>query len=632
MAEGNNRLTFEASANLLALIGRELVSSDEIALIELVKNAYDAGAKHVEVGIQPPTEKEPGFIRIRDDGQGMNLADFERIFMFAGYSERPEEAKGGTRVPTGEKGIGRFATDRLGRYLTVFTKVANSPKALKVSFDWDAFRSKKKKFNEIRVPYEFTEIAELSYKESGTILVIKGLRSLWKRERLADLRHALERLLDPFHKPSNFEISLMIPGSQVLSGTIAQPRPEDPDIEVEFSVRESAKVRRKTVSGGVLQKNVSQETVQSAVDLTNLSGLTGRFLYYIKRGFRGKTKSLEAGVQLYRDGFRVEPFGSPSADWLGIATKRAKRAGHAHLVPSRLFGFVEISRLLHPGLRDTTSRQALIADEVVQALVTVLREQTEYLEDKIRTEVSEPRWRETRAKRVIELERARLHSLGIMSFGLAHEMRQPLQAIRSEADNIVKRLEALKINDREISESQAAIDENVQRMDETIALIADLARGSVEETEKFDVSELVRKECQLFARRCSALGITLDTQLPQKQEGNLSKTAVLTILLNLWKNAVDAIQEAGKEGQRRISVMLSNVPRGHILEVTDNGVGIADDIREKLFKRFTTKKTGGLGVGLYYCNLIVQAHGGEISCESEPGKGARFRVLIPDKP
>jgi len=463
MAKGDNQLTFEASAtaNLLALIGRELVSSDEIALIELVKNAYDAGAKHVEVTIQPPTEKEPGFTRIRDDGQGMNFSDFERIFMFAGYSERPEEAKGGTRVPTGEKGIGRFATDRLGRYLTVFTKVANSPRALKVSFDWEAFRSKKKKFNEIKVPYEYTEIAEFSYKDSGTILVIKGLRSLWKRERLADLRHALERLLDPFHKPNNFEISLTIPGSQALSGTIAQPRPEDPDIEVEFSVQENTKVRRRTVSGGLLQKNVSQETVSSAVDLGNLSGLTGRFLYYIKRGFRGKTKSLEAGVQLYRDGFRVEPFGSPSADWLGIATKRAKRAGHAHLVPSRLFGFVEISRLLHPGLRDTTSRQALVADEVVQALVTVLREQTQYLEDKIRTEVSEPRWRETRAKRVIELERARLHSLGIMSFGLAHEMRQPLQAIRSEADNIVNRLETLKINDKEIAESQAAIDERL---------------------------------------------------------------------------------------------------------------------------------------------------------------------------
>lgn len=631
MAKVNNRLTFEASANLLALIGRELVSSDEIALIELVKNAYDAGAEHVEVTIQPLTEKEPDFIRIRDDGQGMNFSDFERIFMFAGYSERPEEAKGATRVPTGEKGIGRFATDRLGRYLTVFTKVANSPKALKVSFDWEAFRSNKKKFNEIKVPYEYTGIAELPYKESGTILVIKGLRSPWKRERLAGLRHALERLLDPFHKPSNFEISLTIPGSQALSGTIAQPRPEDPDIEVEFSVQER-NVNRKTVSGGVLEKNISQETVPSAVDSANLAGLTGRFLYYVKRGFRGKTKSLEAGVQLYRDGFRVEPFGSPSADWLGIATRRAKRAGHAHLVPSRLFGFVEISRLLHPGLRDTTSRQALIADEVVQALVTVLRKQAEFLENKIRTEVSEPRWRETRKKRIIELERARLHSLGIMSFGLAHEMRQPLQAIRSEADNIVKRLETLKINDKEIAESQAAIDENVQRMDETIALIADLARGSVEETEDFDVSELVRKECQLFARRSNTLGITLDTELPKKQEGKLSKTAVLTILLNLWKNAVDAVQEAGKEGQGRISVMLSNGPRGHILEVKDNGVGITDDVREKLFKRFTTKKTGGLGVGLYYCNLIVQAHGGEICCESEAGKGATFRVVIPDKP
>src|SRR2546421_595024 len=115
MARKRERLSFEVSANLLSLIGRGLVSSDEIAVIELVKNAYDAGAKRVDITIQPPTDREPAFITVRDDGQGMAFADFKRIFMFAGYSERPEQAKERVRVPTGEKGIGRFATDRLGR-------------------------------------------------------------------------------------------------------------------------------------------------------------------------------------------------------------------------------------------------------------------------------------------------------------------------------------------------------------------------------------------------------------------------------------------------------------------------------------------------------------------------------------
>src|SRR5256885_7311319 len=97
------KVRFEASAHLQRLIGRDLIPNDEMAIVELVKNAYDSGAKHVHIYIQPETAKEPGLIRISDDGSGMSEEDVTRLFMFAGYSQRPDEVAEADRVPTGEK-------------------------------------------------------------------------------------------------------------------------------------------------------------------------------------------------------------------------------------------------------------------------------------------------------------------------------------------------------------------------------------------------------------------------------------------------------------------------------------------------------------------------------------------------
>src|SRR5947207_1652582 len=126
MTTKQRKLRFEASAYLQRLIGRELISTDELAVIELVKNAYDAGASSVAITIRPPSTKEPGEVTVLDDGQGMSLEGLERVFMYAGYSDRPSEVDTAARVPTGEKGIGRFAADKLGQNLTVLTRTSDA--------------------------------------------------------------------------------------------------------------------------------------------------------------------------------------------------------------------------------------------------------------------------------------------------------------------------------------------------------------------------------------------------------------------------------------------------------------------------------------------------------------------------
>jgi hypothetical protein len=348
-----------------------------MAIVELVKNAYDSGAKSVTVTLQPDLAKESGYIEIRDDGGGMTRSGLEKNFMWAGFSERPGQVARATRVPTGEKGIGRFASDRLGSDLVVQTKTKSSADALELHIDWRWFANPKKRFSEVTAPIKTIHAPELA--PSGTALKVTRLRIQWDAARIEALRLYLAELLDPLRPPADFTITLEVPGAPKLSGPIVQEVPSDPDLLIDFRILPSGEIRR-SVAEKAKPDKAEPERLSGKGTVEKLHGLSGRFLYFYKRPSVRVSHGMHAGVRLFRDGFRIEPFGSPTADWLGISEKRAKRAGHAHIVPTRLFGFVEVHRRENPEIIDTTSRQALLEGDAASALVSFLRAQVGFLE------------------------------------------------------------------------------------------------------------------------------------------------------------------------------------------------------------------------------------------------------------
>src|SRR5207249_349761 len=149
---------FEASARLKSLLGRELVADEYSAIEELVKTAYDSNATSVTISISRSWGKRDGEIEIRDNGVGMSLEDFKRQWMWAGYSTKTGKPLAGTeRIPVGEKGIGRFAADRLGDKLTIVTKKARSSDVLRVEIDWRKFAGRRKRLTDVRIPYEIIQ-------------------------------------------------------------------------------------------------------------------------------------------------------------------------------------------------------------------------------------------------------------------------------------------------------------------------------------------------------------------------------------------------------------------------------------------------------------------------------------------
>lgn len=624
----DSELRFEASAYLQTLIGRELFRRTDFAIIELVKNAYDSGATHVVITIAPPSSKEPGQITVRDDGSGMTLKEFERLFMVAGYSERPDQLDQ-PRVPTGEKGVGRFATDRLGTFLSIATKTRKQQEVLEVDIDWHDFDDRRKKFSDVRAPYRYVREPDLFPKGHGTILRLTRLRSTWDRAELTQLRAALSELLDPYDPPVNFAIEFNVAGSEKLSGPVEPPTLDAPDVEIRFRIEKNGQRKRWQRTQ---EEGRSGAQILGATDDTKLlSGLSGRLMYYIRRPRASQVDGTSPSVRVYRDGFQIQPFGDAKADWLQIGEKRAKRAGHAHIVPSRLYGFVAIKRSQHSELRDITSREALLDTAQARALVGILRDELVNLEDVIRTRVTEPRWKKNQERRAIELEQARLHALGTMSFGLAHELRQPLQAIRSEADNIVKKLAILGVEDEDIAGAQVSIDNNIRRIDKNIRFIASLSTADLDEATEVDLAALIQRECQFFEHPAAAAGVALTFNLPASQKAVVNETGIAIVITNLLTNAIQAFESAGARAQRAVTVTLKHTKSNHVIEVADTAGGIADDVSTKIFTKFVTQKTGGWGVGLYNCKLIVGAHGGTIDYETRTGVGTKFVVTLPQK-
>jgi anti-sigma regulatory factor (Ser/Thr protein kinase) len=356
-------LRLEPSAYLQRLIGRELVSNRYIALAELVKNAYDAGATEVTVTLFREKDAPPKLV-VQDNGSGMSFEEFRRVWMMPGYSEkgtpedglenaatqplparssRPAGGKSEVRALLGEKGIGRFAADKLAHRLTVITRTLREPDALRVTFNWDDFSDRRKKMSDIDIPFERVANHPFSRYGTGTRLELETLRESWELQDWRKLRRELQNLVTPFRQPKRFKIVANYVGENSKSPS---KHWESGEVRSLLETQDGYQYRFELTRGGVLRstikfpENVVKEARKQDKKLppsehrttgpTEFGPIRGAF-YYVEKLRALKGEELEPGVSLYRDGFRVEPYGRETDDWLEVKATKARRQGKAPL-------------------------------------------------------------------------------------------------------------------------------------------------------------------------------------------------------------------------------------------------------------------------------------------------------------
>jgi signal transduction histidine kinase len=180
----------------------------------------------------------------------------------------------------------------------------------------------------------------------------------------------------------------------------------------------------------------------------------------------------------------------------------------------------------------------------------------------------------------------------------------------------------------------------VQRNVENVSrLVLDILRYSTERTPERSVcspNEIVSKAVELFRDRAKEHNVMLNTALDSNlQEAYLDRDGIHNVLLNLISNAIDAcIYDADTAKSWRVTVRTklvtdANAGETILFEVTDNGMGMTDEVKTKLFTRFFSTKAGrGTGLGLLGSQKIVHEHGGEISVQSKEGQGATISVRL----
>ena len=211
-------LHFKTNTLLKNLIGKDLINDDNIGIIELVKNSYDADSDHVLLKFEGSSSNHASKIIVSDNGTGMSEEDIIDKWLNVAYSEKKFRSLESGAFLAGNKGVGRFSCDRLGAILDMVTRTKNGD-FLHLRINWEDFEIEGDKdltLQEIDVvldiideskAYDLTGIVP---KHQGTTLIISKLRSEWKRDKLISLKRDLEKFINPnqLFTDKKFEIEI----------------------------------------------------------------------------------------------------------------------------------------------------------------------------------------------------------------------------------------------------------------------------------------------------------------------------------------------------------------------------------------------------------------------------------------
>jgi signal transduction histidine kinase len=381
---------FFIDAKTLIHLGRDSIKDHTTALIELVKNSYDADALNVDVEISND------LIRISDNGFGMTKDEIINNWLRIGFSnKRVSKTSDLGRRKTGEKGIGRISADRLGANLELKSKtIIDNLVGLKVN--WDDFDIEGKDVFDIDVeiitPYEINIPKKNDVNSrTGTEIIINNIRQPWSKENIENLYNELSTLTSPFEEVQDFTINLISNIAPEFSKPVNSRYYEAAEIEVitifDGSNEVYYEIKDKYGKGNIETIDLKKfyTKIQRNLPSTLKCGpLEVRLLFFLREqssimGTEFKLRDLREfldnnfGVKIYRDKVAVKPYGFPKAqlgfDWLKIGEEKAKnpagigRGNDYTVSPNQLVGAVFISRDENNLLTDSAAREGLVESE-----------------------------------------------------------------------------------------------------------------------------------------------------------------------------------------------------------------------------------------------------------------------------
>lgn len=392
-------LNFDIKTGMKNIIGRDLITDDFIAIYELVKNSYDAHADYVKIVFNKDE------IIISDNGKGMSKLDLEKKWFAVAYSAKKDKTEDddikkdahlnnlkSRRFFAGAKGVGRFSCDRLGSKLELITSKFNSNESYRILVDWSEFeKDAQQSFNSIKIPFQTIKNDSIfpKKKNHGTILKIQKLNTKWDKQKLINLRRALEKLINPFSKENNFSIE--IEASTIISGELFENNYySSVNGIIENSILKvldlkttqiDLRLKDNLISTKIIDRGTLIYHIQEVNEYSSLIDDLEINLYFLNKSAKinfGRLMDIEpvnyGNVFLFKNGFRVQPYGNPGDDSWEI--DRRKQQGYNRFLGTReLFGKVDLITENFNEFKEVSSRDGgLVETSGKKILFDIFRE------------------------------------------------------------------------------------------------------------------------------------------------------------------------------------------------------------------------------------------------------------------
>ena len=711
----------------IASMSQAALSADApIELLDRSRALLEQAATGQQVADALDRIYEMSHIVVSDTGSGMSVDDLNNNFLVIGTASRKREVDralrtGESKSPfLGEKGIGRLSAMRLGDTLRVETAKKTDSHFNCLDIDWSDFAQIDAMLADINIqPTQGAKVESEGW--SGTRIIIGKLAEDWTAERVKRMaEYDFSRLTDPFLDPKNRprvalywnddRISIpwmqkaLIQGAHVsVDGTykIVDGKPQlSCNVEIKNLgfphpvESDSYLISTEDLESALI--GTSREIPESA--LSSLGPFTFQVHWYNRRLLTsmdgiGDLRAVReqqqrwSGILLYRDGFRVFPYGEDEDDWLALDRKALARTGYT-LNKAQFVGKVEISRVGNTSLVDQTNREGLretpeqqvflgVMQYVIQDLLfkSMKNVEKQYKAQKVdlseaKTEVAnlDARAKDalTKLRKVVpkgdpsleELqqtlfdfseftERARqrieeveqesrqmieMAGVGLMVEVVAHELARA-------SENALENLEALRGKNipAEVKAKLDSLRAQMKSLGKRIRVLDPLSVSGRQRVETFDLRALILNTLEAHEAQFERHKINLKLSMSEDPVHIRSvKGMIVQILENLISNSKYWLDiDAGKQSGKKSTISISLLPSPPTIVYEDNGPGIALENRERVFRSFFSlkEKSKRRGLGLFIARECANYVGGSLELDqnfnNQNGRLNRFTLELP---
>ncbi|WP_431133709.1 sensor histidine kinase [Psychroserpens mesophilus] len=667
-----DNVRFSVDAGVIDRLGTELVARQETAVSELVKNSYDADALKVILKFED-SDSIGGTLFIEDDGLGMTKEQLVNGFMRISSTDKLRNplSERYNRKRAGQKGIGRFAVQRLGEKLTITTQTLENDFALVLTINWNKYQGD---VDLINITNKI--ITTPKRKEEGTILKIEGLKDRWTQAAIKRIYRYVSEIIQPFplselEENKNSSDEIIDPGFK----TVFKKLDNNKSIIIADESKMIYDHALAEIDGWIDDKGLGIYSIKSellgieeygeigsdpddmSIPFSQLKKVRFKAYYYIyNKGLIPKMhetniknlSKVSGGIRLYRNGFRVLPYGEPKNDWLKLDASANQRSFLPVHSNNNFFGFVELTDT-EKVFNETSSREGLMENEAliqlqnfiyrtimtsvikvaevrnvkivsgqqkegklyekIEVRIKDIAHTLEALDLELEKEEGSLQIKRKRRKKIQKLKKdieqvAKLHkeetgkmlkeksmlrvlsSVGITIGQFIHEVRDYVSSMESDVKFLLEKLRS----DAVLTERLLILDKNITTFKSYTSYFDNVISQNV-------IRELIPIEIQNRAEyfwksiHNDALKSDIKFEIPIRNGAYLYTRPMhpsewSSILFNFYTNAKKAIKRTEKPGEIKIECGLSD--NNIYLEFSDTGDGISEENEEKIFDEFFT--------------------------------------------